>query len=223
EWRTASPATTACRCSQGPTSRRAPNARAWAPARSRPAPTSAFGRARTRTPSLPRRASSWPRGPASPFGGSSHSTHPSRSRPKSIRSCSFHRASSPRSSSHRRSLPIRPIRPSPPNLHLRRKPARGTGRGGPRAVERPTEARLWQHPGVDFDLSAEDVAFRDEFRSWLAEHTPPDVDVAATFEEAETLRDWQRTLHDGRWVGIHWPEEYGGRGASLLQVAIYNE
>jgi Acyl-CoA dehydrogenase, C-terminal domain len=44
------------------------------------------------------------------------------------------------------------------------------------------------------DLSHEDVAFRDEFRGWLADHTRPDVDVAATFEEAETLRDWQRTL-----------------------------
>jgi len=76
---------------------------------------------------------------------------------------------------------------------------------------------------MDFDLSPDDVAFRDELRGWLAEHTPPDVDVAATFEDAETLRDWQRTLHEGRWVGIHWPEEYGGRGASLVQVAIYNE
>src|SRR5947209_15464959 len=76
---------------------------------------------------------------------------------------------------------------------------------------------------MDFDLSDEDLAFRGEFRGWLAEHTPPDVDVAATFEEAEALRDWQRTLHSGRWVGIHWPQEHGGRGASLLQVAIYNE
>jgi alkylation response protein AidB-like acyl-CoA dehydrogenase len=29
-------------------------------------------------------------------------------------------------------------------------------------------------------------------------------------------------LHSGRWVGIHWPVEYGGRGASLAQVAVYN-
>ena len=75
---------------------------------------------------------------------------------------------------------------------------------------------------MDFDLSPEDEAFRDELRGWLASHTPPDIDVAATFDEAEKLRDWQRTLHSGRWVGIHWPEEYGGRGATLLQVAIYN-
>ncbi len=39
----------------------------------------------------------------------------------------------------------------------------------------------------------------------------------------ELLREWQRTLHSGRWVGIHWPVEYGGRAASLAQVAIYNE
>jgi len=67
------------------------------------------------------------------------------------------------------------------------------------------------------------VQFREELRSWLREHTPPDVDVAATFEDAELLREWQRTLHSGRWVGIHWPVEYGGRGASPTQVAIYNQ
>jgi alkylation response protein AidB-like acyl-CoA dehydrogenase len=67
------------------------------------------------------------------------------------------------------------------------------------------------------------VQFREELRSWLREDTPPDVDVAATFEDAELLREWQRTLHSGRWVGIHWPVEYGGRGASPTQVAIYNE
>ncbi|HVL33561.1 MAG TPA: acyl-CoA dehydrogenase family protein [Actinomycetota bacterium] len=76
---------------------------------------------------------------------------------------------------------------------------------------------------MDFDLSPADEAFREEFRAWLAEHAPPSIDVASDFNEAETLRAWQRTLARGRWVGIHWPVEYGGRGASLVQVAIYNE
>jgi alkylation response protein AidB-like acyl-CoA dehydrogenase len=67
------------------------------------------------------------------------------------------------------------------------------------------------------------VEFRDELRSWLRAHPPPEVDVAATVEDAEVLRAWQRTLHAGRWVGIHWPVEYGGRGASLTQVALYNQ
>jgi alkylation response protein AidB-like acyl-CoA dehydrogenase len=51
----------------------------------------------------------------------------------------------------------------------------------------------------------------------------PGLEFASTPEDVELLREWHRTLHAGRWVGIHWPEEYGGRGASVLQVAIYNQ
>jgi alkylation response protein AidB-like acyl-CoA dehydrogenase len=68
-----------------------------------------------------------------------------------------------------------------------------------------------------------DEELREELRAWLLTHPPPDVAVAATPEEADVLREWQRTLHAGRWVGINWPVEYGGRGASLSQLAIYNE
>jgi alkylation response protein AidB-like acyl-CoA dehydrogenase len=74
-------------------------------------------------------------------------------------------------------------------------------------------------PGV----ATADDELRAELRSWLAQHPPPAVDVAATGEDARTLRAWQRTMHDDGWVGIHWPAEYGGRGASVTQVAIYNE
>jgi alkylation response protein AidB-like acyl-CoA dehydrogenase len=68
-------------------------------------------------------------------------------------------------------------------------------------------------------LVREREALRDELRAWLAEHPPPD----ATADDAEALRGWQRQLHADRWVGIHWPVEYGGRGASITEVASYNE
>jgi alkylation response protein AidB-like acyl-CoA dehydrogenase len=68
-----------------------------------------------------------------------------------------------------------------------------------------------------------DEEFRAELRSWLAEHEPPAFELAATADEAASLRDWQHRLHADRWVGVHWPVEYGGRGASSAQVAIYNE
>jgi alkylation response protein AidB-like acyl-CoA dehydrogenase len=57
----------------------------------------------------------------------------------------------------------------------------------------------------------------------LAAHPPPDLRVVTTPEDAAALREWQRTLCADGWVGIHWPVEYGGRGASVTQVAIYNE
>ncbi len=70
---------------------------------------------------------------------------------------------------------------------------------------------------------AHDEQLRAELLDWLREHRPPEVEIAATEADAEVLRDWQRTLHGGGWVGINWPVEYGGRGASLAQLAIYNE
>lgn len=72
-------------------------------------------------------------------------------------------------------------------------------------------------------VAFDDDRFRAALRAWLDEHPPPDVDVAASSEDAAILRSWQRTLYDDGWVGIHWPVEYGGRGASYSQVAIYNE
>jgi alkylation response protein AidB-like acyl-CoA dehydrogenase len=72
-------------------------------------------------------------------------------------------------------------------------------------------------------MTSPDEKLRVELRSWLAEHPPPAVAIAATPDDIEALREWQRTLHAGRWVGIYWPVEYGGRGASLAQVAVYNQ
>jgi alkylation response protein AidB-like acyl-CoA dehydrogenase len=72
-------------------------------------------------------------------------------------------------------------------------------------------------------VATADDELRAELRSWLATHPPPAIEVAATAEDARVLRAWQRAMHDDGWVGIHWPAEYGGRGASVTQVAIYNE
>jgi len=37
------------------------------------------------------------------------------------------------------------------------------------------------------------------------------------------LRKWQRKLYEGGWAGISWPKEFGGRGASLMEQAIFQE
>ena len=81
-------------------------------------------------------------------------------------------------------------------------------------------------------FTTEQEAFRAELRAWLAAHLPPEWregrGTAAELPERETerlefLRRWQRTLAEGRWVGIHWPPEHGGRGASLEEQIIYTE
>jgi alkylation response protein AidB-like acyl-CoA dehydrogenase len=75
---------------------------------------------------------------------------------------------------------------------------------------------------MDLTLTQEEQAFRDEVRAWLeANHPGPEPDG----EEAkfEFRRTWQRKLHDGGWAGISWPNEFGGRGASLIEQAIFSE
>ena len=81
---------------------------------------------------------------------------------------------------------------------------------------------------MDFKFSPEDETFRQEFRSWLEHHIPRDwrddeLHDPDTLEEFERRRAWHRQLYDGGWMCIHWPQEYGGRGASLIQQVIYHQ
>jgi alkylation response protein AidB-like acyl-CoA dehydrogenase len=72
----------------------------------------------------------------------------------------------------------------------------------------------------------QDEAFRAELRSWLTEHITDAFreQRTMTFQEKVALRRaWQKTLFESGWIGIDWPQEYGGRGANLMQESIYNE
>jgi alkylation response protein AidB-like acyl-CoA dehydrogenase len=76
---------------------------------------------------------------------------------------------------------------------------------------------------VDLSLTESEAAFRDEVRTWLQENHPgpsPEGDDQAEFE---FRRSWQRKMHEAGWAGISWPQEYGGKGATLIEQAIFNE
>jgi alkylation response protein AidB-like acyl-CoA dehydrogenase len=75
---------------------------------------------------------------------------------------------------------------------------------------------------VDLTLSPQEQAFRDELRAWLEENNPGQ-EPAGDEEAFEFRRKWQRQLADAGWAGLSWPEEYGGRGATLIEQAIFNE
>jgi alkylation response protein AidB-like acyl-CoA dehydrogenase len=75
---------------------------------------------------------------------------------------------------------------------------------------------------VDLSFTPEEQAFAAEVRAWLADNLG-EVPAFETFDdEVEWGRRWQARLAGERWVGLHWPTEYGGRGASPVQVAIFN-
>ncbi|MGH7966595.1 MAG: acyl-CoA dehydrogenase [Candidatus Binatia bacterium] len=81
---------------------------------------------------------------------------------------------------------------------------------------------------MDFSFSPEEERFRQELRQWLSKNLPAGWGTAAFKmpkgeERLQFLRDWQRRLYDGGYLGLSWPKEYGGRGASMIELAIFNE
>jgi alkylation response protein AidB-like acyl-CoA dehydrogenase len=72
----------------------------------------------------------------------------------------------------------------------------------------------------------QDEAFRAELRAWLTEHVTDAFreQRGMTFREKVAVRRaWQKALFDSGWIGIGWPKEYGGRGATLMNELIYHE
>ena len=81
---------------------------------------------------------------------------------------------------------------------------------------------------MDFRDSPAEAAFRDEVRTWLAENltsefTPLTGGRGVDREEYWDLGlAWERKLGEAGWIGLSWPKEYGGRGASFLEQVIFS-
>ncbi|GAQ52404.1 acyl-CoA dehydrogenase family protein [Streptomyces acidiscabies] len=77
---------------------------------------------------------------------------------------------------------------------------------------------------MDLTWSPEEDAFRQEARDWLAAHVPsPPLPSGDTRDGFAAHLDWERELFAARWSAVSWPEEYGGRGASLWEWLIFEE
>ena len=81
---------------------------------------------------------------------------------------------------------------------------------------------------MDFDYTPQEEAFRQGLRAWL-EANPPEGYNPETFEQLdqdkrfEIQLKWQKRLFAAGWVGIHWPKQYGGRGATVVEQVIYQQ
>jgi len=81
---------------------------------------------------------------------------------------------------------------------------------------------------MDFTYPPEAEAFRAELRPWLDAHLPPELKgqtyvVEPDAETLERLRAWNRTLADAGYAAIAWPEQWGGRGAGLMEQVVFAE
>jgi len=78
---------------------------------------------------------------------------------------------------------------------------------------------------MDFELSDSERAFRDEVRAWLKANAPRDgaAEGGDMKSFVKSRSAWQKELYDAGYVGMTWPEEYGGRGRSFMDQLIFND
>ncbi len=79
---------------------------------------------------------------------------------------------------------------------------------------------------MDLRYTPHELAFRDEVRVWLGEVLPgfpPTPEPADWDGRRKYDANWQRLLHEAGYAGIHWPAEFGGRGATPTENLIFLE
>ncbi len=93
---------------------------------------------------------------------------------------------------------------------------------------------LFYSQAVDFEDTPAEAAFRTEARRWLETHAVPkghpddfsnghqDESVPDAVHTANCQR-WQRSLWEGGWAGVAWPEAFGGRGGRPIEASIFSQ
>lgn len=87
---------------------------------------------------------------------------------------------------------------------------------------------------MNFDDTPQEAAFRAEVRAWIEANGPkellPELELASFGQPALRTGDvigaskaWQKKKADAGWACLHWPKEYGGRGASPIERVIWQQ
>jgi alkylation response protein AidB-like acyl-CoA dehydrogenase len=72
---------------------------------------------------------------------------------------------------------------------------------------------------MDFKLSPQEEAFRDEVRAFLDENLPE----GANRGDFKFVMDWNKKVRAKRWVGFSWPKEVGGGGGGIMEQVVLKE
>src|SRR5262245_6661871 len=78
---------------------------------------------------------------------------------------------------------------------------------------------------MDLNFKPEDIAFRDEVRSFLEASYPAQLRERENRDQVtkEDFLLWQKTLHKRGWGAPAWPKQFGGTGWTATQRYIFQE
>src|SRR3978361_646566 len=87
---------------------------------------------------------------------------------------------------------------------------------------------------MNFDDTPQEAAFRAEARRWIEANAPKRYEAELSkaslgrirLENEEIVdvgKAWQKKKAEGGWACLHWPKEYGGRGATPIERVIWQQ
>ncbi|HEX7882739.1 MAG TPA: acyl-CoA dehydrogenase family protein, partial [Afipia sp.] len=87
---------------------------------------------------------------------------------------------------------------------------------------------------MNFDDTPQEAAFRAEARAWIQANAPKELEAELSqptvgriklknHDILEESKKWQKKKAAAGWACLHWPKEFGGRGASPIERVIWQQ
>jgi len=87
---------------------------------------------------------------------------------------------------------------------------------------------------MNFDDTPEEAAFRAEVRAWIDANAPKELRAEletagfagvtlADVDPMAVAKAWQKKKFEAGWACLHWPKDYGGRGATPIERVIWGQ
>jgi acyl-CoA dehydrogenase len=86
---------------------------------------------------------------------------------------------------------------------------------------------------MNFDDTPEEAAFRSQVRAWIDANAPKHLREPLSnagfgsgpqgFDTMAEAKAWQKKKAEAGWACLHWPKEYGGRGATPIERVIWGQ
>jgi alkylation response protein AidB-like acyl-CoA dehydrogenase len=87
---------------------------------------------------------------------------------------------------------------------------------------------------MNFDDTSQEAAFRAKAKAWIEANAPKEFEAELSkaslgriklkkHDIVEVAKAWQRKKSEAGWVCLHWPKEYGGRGATAVERVIWQQ
>jgi alkylation response protein AidB-like acyl-CoA dehydrogenase len=87
---------------------------------------------------------------------------------------------------------------------------------------------------MNFDDTPQEAAFRTEAKAWIDANAPREFEAELSkaslgriklqkHDIVEVAKAWQKKKSEAGYVCLHWPKEYGGRGATAVERVIWQQ